>query len=495
MYQETAPFDYPDHMVPFLKGVEKGYDVDIRTPLFEGRNRDEVADQCMEQVINSAPEMYPELLKLERSQRTKIGPLSRRLPFLDRIEDVKSYYTAAKSIIKLSELQVPTYVMGNLRGGRLRPLNARDSAYLLPDDSNSGLPLFARRSKVLDQSVSLAEEGQPYPAILGWRGQANGTDIPKQRVVWMFPYSTNIRENRYFRPLHDLLVKSTPHFSAWISMDEVDRSVSAMLELDQMILSSDFSGFDQSVKDQQAWYFEFLAGMYQRQYHEDIEWLEHNLRNIELLCTTTIQLKGKHGMPSGSNFTNQADSLINLFAQTSSPVANYLHLLQVQGDDALVMVDDLDAHLEHLRTLGFEVNADKQTYSTNEAHYLQRLYLKQHKVDGIHRGIYPIMRALNSLLGQERFYEGWDSRMVSLRVLMILENCKWHPEYVPFVKFVLKFGDPKLKELVNSLSSGSTVKALQKQASGIAGLVPTYNQESGLGGIVNFTSVKLISSL
>ena len=53
--QETAPFDYPKHMVPFLKGVENGYDVDIRTPLFEGKDRDEIAQHCMDTVLNSIP--------------------------------------------------------------------------------------------------------------------------------------------------------------------------------------------------------------------------------------------------------------------------------------------------------------------------------------------------------------------------------------------------------------------------------------------------------
>lgn len=42
--------------------------------------------------------------------------------------------------------------------------------------TNSGVPFFTKRRKVVEADLELANEGKKYPAILGWRGQEGGPD-------------------------------------------------------------------------------------------------------------------------------------------------------------------------------------------------------------------------------------------------------------------------------------------------------------------------------
>jgi len=286
-----------------------------------------------------------------------------------------------------------------------------------------------------------------------------------------------------------------PQFSAWVSMNSVDLSITKIIDesYNHSLLSSDFSGFDQSVVDQQAWYFDYMKSVYQDKYREDIAILENYFKAIPILCTKSVAYGGEHGVPSGSTFTNQADSIVNYVAQISSPELVSERTVQVQGDDAVLAVNNVDNHLEHLSALGFDANKTKQLVSNETVSYLQRTYYRHYRPDGICRGIYPTMRALNSLLGQERFYKDWSSMMVSLRVIAILENVKWHPAFNEFVKFVVREGDPRLKE--NTLELIENKAKWLRQASEVPGLIPSYNQEGQLQGIESFASVQRILSL
>uniref|UniRef100_A0A2V0RAV0 RdRp n=1 Tax=viral metagenome TaxID=1070528 RepID=A0A2V0RAV0_9ZZZZ len=486
MHIETA-VNIPKRALPFLSSISNGYNVDVRTPLFNGEDRSKVADHWMS-ILSRNEEVFPELMEYESSQQSKIGPLSVRQPFTDRRSLVEDYYSNHRDVtIGLSELD-----FGNLpEGRRLRPISTLSSARQLPHGTNSGLPFFSKRRSVLEESISLADKFEFHPALLGWRGQSNGTPIPKQRVVWMFPFALNIAEARYFRPLHNEL-SINYQFAAWESMDEVDIMINSMFARERTILSSDFSSYDQSLFSQQDWFFDYLVSRYQRSYEDEINELRLWFKTIPLVFSENEMFTGEHGVPSGSTFTNQCDSIVNYLAQRSSPVVDSTTPIQVQGDDAVIIPTDIEKHLEFMNNLGFEMNADKQLVSDTTVNYLQRLYHVKYRPDGVTRGVYPTMRALNSLLGQERYFQDWSSEMVSLRVIAILENVKWHPAFEDFVKFVVEFGDSSLKDNIRKAIIDNSVI---DKAMAIPGLSPTYNQESGLRGLKSFKSVQILMSL
>jgi hypothetical protein len=488
-----AASEVPQNAIPFLGGVNYGYAVDVRTPLFKGADRDKVARQWMKVLDANERYLHTRLIELEHKQGEKIGPMSIRLPLEERREDISAYYDKGDQEFKIdySELH-----FGNLLNGqqnRLRPLSAANAARTLPQNTNSGLPYFKKRNTVISESIRLADDKEAwFPALLGWRGQANGTNTPKQRVVWMFPYSTNIKEARFFRPMHEILV-NRPQFAAWISMDEVDNRMTGLFKYanhdrEYTVLSSDFSSYDQSLTWQQDVFTHVMHGNFQSTSSVigDLDMVLSNLRTIPLVVSPTEMYVGKHGVPSGSTFTNMLDSIVNYVFQISSPVAEQSYI-QVQGDDAVLLVKSVDEHLSYLNNMGFEANAEKQYVSSDGALYLQHLYDTEYVVDGIVRGVYPTMRALNSLLGQERFHSEWDENMVTLRVISILENCKWHPLFSLFIKFVAEYGDKRLK--ANTVKIINDPAIIEKSMS-MPGFIPTYNSiPLSYKGIQSFKSV------
>lgn len=493
----AAASDYPANAIPFLKGVEKGYGVDIRTPLFDGRDREEVANEWAS-ILHSEPQrMVDELVEIEEAQEQKIGTISRRKPFADRISDIEPYYEPRRTpeieLSEIDELLDRNSAQLFIPNERMRPISHAKAAAQLPNNTNSGLPLFKKRGTVLEQSIALAIGEKVFPAMLGWRGSSGQTGdyYPKQRVVWMVPFSQNIREARFQVPFHAILLKYPQYFAAQISMDRVDTEVTHMLDNlpDQAyMMATDYSKFDQSIRSQLSWFIERLKGQFQQSSHADIEKLQTYAQNCELLCTDEVKFVGFHALASGLNITNASECVINRDAQMSSPVA-LSGAFQIQGDDSAGRVWDPEKHLQHLERCGFDLNEDKQYISRKAVVYLQRLHHTNYRIDGISRGQYPTMRALNSLLGMERFHADWDKDMEALRTLAILENCKWHPCFSDFVSFVVKRGDKYLKEFVTKLADGKIAgKSVIRKAMSIPGFVPTYNQADSISGIMGFSS-------
>lgn len=483
----------PTQVFPFLASVEQGNDQDLRTPLFGGSDvpRDEIANKWAEILFN-LDGITPELADLELSQKSKMGTMSVRLPYNDRVSNIVAYYESANvnAFTPLSDLNRGVLNMTR----QLTPMTSHNSVSHLPGSTNSGLPLFKRRSTVVSESLALAEASDFFGSLLGWRGQSNGTNIPKQRVVWMFPFSTNIMEYRYFAPLHSVLRERSP-FSAWVSMDEVDKSVTRMFDAansdSEIVMSTDFSHYDQSLLNQQKWFFQILTEAYHNNEAKTIDKLANNFRTIPMVATRNHTYTGEHGVPSGSVFTGICDSIVNYIMQYNSPfMVN--ELLQIQGDDAVVTVDDVGAHIRYLESHGFTLNQSKQYVNEKGVMYLQRLHSSDYRTNGIMRGIYPTFRALNSLVGQERFHKDWDETMVSLRTISILENCRNHPNFKSFLKFVVKEGDSHLLDNLHVILK--TPLEYINRAKAIPGFTSTFNT-SPISGLSNFTTVRLLQDL
>ncbi len=512
--ERPTALDLPESSIPFLRGVEDGFHVDIRTPLFDGRDRQEVAEQWLNILQKHVMHMAYEVEEMELGQYAKIGPISRRLPFRDRIQDVEAYYNPRPQpkydyteLVRMEGGESTRALKCNegpstprFPEERLRPISHYDAACQLPGNTNSGEPRFARRESVLRQSVTDAIHGRNYPAMCGWRGSSGqtGDEYGKQRVVWMVSFVTNIREARYQIVMQPFYVAQPQYFAALISMEAVDLEVTHILDHvpgDGYVIGTDYTKYDQTNRTQQEWFFRDARNMFQRRYQSELSEIQNIVRTMELVCTTDIKFVGEHGWPSGSNFTLMANSHINRLVQMSSPVVIGSRF-QVQGDDGCGRVFDVDRHLHHLENCGFDANPDKQFVSRRCTMYLQRMHHLDHRsTDGICHGIYPTMRALNSLLGQERFHRNWDKKMEALRTLAILNNTQWHPLFKEFCNFTVKFGDKYVKEFADSLEDVNFRRSVLRQVRTIPGFMPSYNLLGDISGICSFASTHYIRSL
>jgi hypothetical protein len=494
---------------PFLKSVETGSTLDIRTPLFDQRPRREVVDEWT--AILDRHELPGRLAQIEDDQRRKIGSLSIRDPLRERVPLVRDYWTRpiyGVADINLDAYDLPTAIK------RMRPLAHENAALELAGNTNSGYPHFTKRWRVRPEAVKMAKGIKPLladrllPAILGWRGQSLGLDqelSSKQRTVWMYSYPVNIQEMRFFRPMQAWLLKWLSGLSAWRTPEHVDKAVHEAINFAQrmgtVIISTDFSSYDQSLGYAHTLLaYQLMGSLFQKGYTGEIDMLWEYMHSVPLIISSDRMWKGDHGVSSGSVFTNLVDTIVHMaaasWAVSEAGARLSTNLSQFQGDDGLLVTFDsapIEKITEAYAELGIEANYEKQFLGLSDALFLQRYYTKDWSDGRV--GIYPTYRALNSLLGQERFYDAdkWDARMVVLRAIMILENTKHHPAYLDFVRFVadgdsLRLGANYPGGIDALLFSGDVIQ----RANDIAGFIPSYNQEKRIGGIVNFRTYHTI---
>jgi hypothetical protein len=453
-------------------------------------------------VVESQKSMLPEgLYDYEMAERDSIGPISPRKSLDERREGIEAYFAPKVSAPEEALLIDTRWLAPSSRS--LRPLSLVSASRELQPNTNSGLPFFTKKRLVLEKELEIARGNEVaiLVALLFARTTAHGPKVSDARTrnVWGYPASVTIREMAYFRVIQSVLA-SHPALSAWRTPEEVDTAVFKFMayakERGTAMYSTDFSGFDTSLSRQLLEAFGRQFGQYfQNAFREEWDSLIELLITIPLLISEDELLQGDHGMPSGATTTNLGDCDVHRRGQLF--VSDYLGsplnpMCQVQGDDGLLnFANDVDEDrmTDGWLALGLNDNAEKRFVSYERCLYLRRLYSSE--VGG---GMYPTFRALNSLLGQERFHdeEVWGPELVNLRYLMILENTKWNPLFRAFVSFAQSRDKFRLgADWPGGIDAMLSPKVVQK-AESIAGFVPSYNQENRLGGIRNFVTYKLI---
>lgn len=266
----------------------------------------------------------------------------------------------------------------------------------------------------------------------------------------MFPYAVNICELQFYQPAIEIAQKRlfTP---AWVSMEEVDRRVTKLFDTKgkhDLVICTDFSKFDQHFnKDMQDAAKKIISAILGST-SECRRWLEEVFPvkySIPLAIDNDRILTGYHGMGSGSGGTNFDETLTHRSLQYEAAQSKRKMLnpnSQCLGDDGIlsypgITVEDVTrSYSRH----GQDMNVDKQSASEHDCTYLRRWHHDEYRVDGVCVGVYSTYRALGRLCEQERYYdpEIWGPKMVALRQLSIIENCKYHPLREEFVNFCMK---------------------------------------------------------
>lgn len=449
--------------------VRKGQPDEYRTTFAKGCSVESVLKDWSS-TLESITDKWPTLVEFENDLKAKVGPMSIMKPLSERMNDIDHYYDDIHlSSEPVSDTAVKAVLAEFKQVKGLRVRSQQRTVDLMKKSTNSGSPYFTKRRDVVNKTVpcsvmeldharsngpikvhQILNADNPWEAcaVLGWRGQEGGpTDEDvKQRVVWMFPFAVNICELQVYQPL----IEACQTFNlvpAWVSMDSVDRRITAMFDTkgkDDVVICTDFSKYDQHFNsDMQKCAKTILGGII-----NDVDWLERifPIKYVIPLAYDYGKIRyGKHGMGSGSGGTNADETLAHRALQYEAAINKHAKLnpnSQCLGDDGVltfpgITVEDV---IRSYTAHGQEMNKSKQYVSTHDCIYLRRWHHTDYRDDGVCVGVYSTYRALGRLMEQERYYDPdvWSAKMVALRQLSIIENVKWHPLRAEFAEFCMK---------------------------------------------------------
>lgn len=481
-----------------LRGIDVGNREVYTTPICRSISPNSILG-LWDHIFNSKrSSMNSVLLDLEISNRSKFGPRSIALPWRERASNVSRYFEGRPKIYKMKT--GPTPLDGYLPNSfSLRPLSIDSGVDYLKNNTNSGLPYYTRKSKIKDRLVSKFDEliDRNDPCILFTRTQ----EADKTRDVWGFPVADTLREMIYYQPLLSYQ-KRLAWRAALRGPEEVNRDITNIIDHsirnDLKLISIDFSAFDSSVpQDLIDMSFKYIMSLFQPKYWDELMSICERFSTIGLLTPSGV-IQGSHGVPSGSTFTNEVDSLAQFFASLNSGVVD-ISKVQIQGDDGVYSVSESDVEplYKSFKSFGLNVNVSKSYVSSDYCIYLQNLYHTDYRgQNNVIGGIYPVYRALNRILYQERWSNFEDFGLsgmdyYSIRTISILENVKYHPLFKELVKFI--YG-------LDKYSLGYTQEGVNKycdmliKGPGTGGVL--FNQfGDDIRGISAFETVKILREL
>jgi len=396
---------------------------------------------------------------------------------------------------------------------RLRPISVPAAVEFLKNNTSSGFPDLTKKRNVKPSLLHLSLEGiynviklafqsgnfSEVCCILFTRTQ----EMLKTRNIWGYAIIVTLFEMMFYRPI--LEIQSRQFWRAALRRpDDVSYGVTKVIDYclrnGYDIISIDFSAYDNSIKEPLSLAaFSCIKRAYQSRYHEYIDLISRVFVYVPILTPDGV-MYGPHGVPSGSTFTNEVDSIVQFgIARECQYIPDY-NMCQIQGDDGVhsCMSGESGKLKDHFRYYGLVVNDDKSYVAKDWAVYLQQLfhvdYRDQH---GIINGIYPLYRALTRILFLERFddfkSDGIDGTdYFSIRTISILEQCKHHPLFREFVSYVWSLD--KYKLTVSDQGLANYVRRLAYQE-GKDLTFKEWTYGSNISGLKSFESFKIIQSL
>jgi hypothetical protein len=468
--------------------VVSGNQQEIVNPICNDFGPDEIL-LAWDKVFNSKLTLInDDLFSLENLNRDKFGPRSVAVDWMSRKDLVYNYF--GRDNCKTEPL-----LLSNLPSC-LRPISVENSAGFLKNSTNSGLPYYVRKGDIKDILIrdfkSLLDREDP--CVMFTRTQEAG----KTRAVWGFPAADTLNEMCYYRPLLQYQKKLNWR-SALRGPDAVDRRMTEIIKeaikLNQLLLSIDFITFDADVKSSlQKASFDYIYKLFQPKSWEGLGYIELRFNTIGLVTPDGV-IGGPHGVPSGSTFTNEVDSLSQFHCANSLGLEH--DQFDIQGDDGTYRLMDPDIIKRGFADFGLRVNEEKSYISENSVVYLQNLYSAEYSnSQGNICGIYPTYRALSRIIFPERFDNFTEDGIVgadyyAIKTIAILENCRNHPLFVDLVEFIAK-----LDRFGLSYSQHGLLKYIQriKKSSGAEGLIINKPSDN-VHGLNSFETVKVLREL
>lgn len=491
----------------YLSSLEAGRNVTPHSWLYEWEDSEETLERWLRILskLKDGNSFEQKVYQFDTKQIEKFGPQGGVPPIAEaiKVESFQEQYVPNRACE--IELRTLSDIVGiqpkSLRYWAL-PSVVDDMADRDTLTTNSGWPDFMRRELVRTRAIQMAASGAAwtYPAIILFR-QYNG----KLRVVWMYPMAMNLLEYQSTMPLQRAILSRTQYVTPWLGFEAVKKRFTELWRSHPFAFGGDTTAMDAHMQGSQL---QMVASMCSSCF-QDPELMAKSLihvSDIDLIVGLDAIIRGQqHGVASGSGWTQLSETVfqIGMFdrylsesGRKSQSVADGMGI----GDDYVWFFDeapDSKDIVDFWMTNGLPGKEEKQSNEKDYCTFLQRLFYKKwfsRDDSSVLGGVYPTVRALNSLLNPEKFHDPkkWNSDMFCIRCYMIMENCVDHPMFEQFVKFVVK-GQRDL--LPFARKNSAELQQVQEAARLLPGLTPTYNQEKRFKPLSTFSSIQYARTL
>lgn len=483
-------------IVSNLNDIIKGSDNKYITPL--GKTYDPIIVLFEWEKIYkaNAHKLNAPLLEIEKEQRSSFGPRSIQKPWIERKPGLIASYHS-----QISNFDPPFYDFNDGKGS-IAPISVSETLLKIRKNTNAGMPTLKKKGEVIDHLLANFDElrEREDPCMLFTRTAENG----KTRNVWGYPFADIFYEMMFFVPFLEIMRDKYWQASV-ISPVLVDNRITEMiktaLRTNRMLYSVDFDGFDASVSWQTiVKAFEYVKSHFDPIFSSMIDKICKRFYTISIITPTGI-LRGNHGVPSGSCFTNLVDSIVQAAtALTNDFIKEYE--MMINGDDGVYILskENIPTFENTWKTARLNLGTKKVNIAAEWCTYCQRFYHIDYIKDDFIGGIYPTYRAINRLVWLEKFTilkkkgqkNGISSRdYFGMRTLAILEQCKYHPLFEELVRFVLE-----REKFALDITEGGLVayaESLRKGRQLADALNPSL--DPSVMGIHDFESYKLIQKI
>lgn len=286
----------------------------------------------------------------------------------------------------------------------LKPLELGKVPY--QPSTNAGLPTLLSKAedypRAYRAAVSLQQHVRraPPPTVLFHRGK----NSEKARFVNGYPFEMTLIEGRFFYVYQPAILRHHTPYAGGHYDFETAGLLNEIRVKGRFIFESDYSQFDSSISTKlSSMAFQIIHDSFEMSEQDEADWqrVTRYFHTSPMLAPDGYIYSGRrHGVPSGSNFTQIIDSIVNcilveyLQRRLKFKAIRYL----VLGDDVVAGVDrpvSLEAAAEVLAELGITLNVKKsRVVPTTEAphflgHDMKNMVMRRDVTETLERLVTP----------------------------------------------------------------------------------------------------------
>lgn len=296
-----------------------------------------------------------------------------------------------------------TKVRKMFRMSNLKPLELGEVPY--DPSTNAGLPTLQKKADVYPMAVQSARKvvrgKRPQPCVAFHRGK----NLEKARMVMGYPFEMTLLEGRFFYPYQaEIITHHTPYVGGRYDF-ETAGLINEIAVKSSFYYELDYSQFDSSISRQLIkMAFSIIRDSFDM---TDEDAKVFNLIENYFIYTPVLMPDGmiyfgkEHGVPSGSNFTQIIDSIVNCICveYVNITLGMKAKRYYVLGDDVIMGSNskrDLGEMSAQFAILGIKLNTEKSKVKVvrlEEPHFLghewQRLIAVRSREETLARLVTP----------------------------------------------------------------------------------------------------------